>query len=736
MASSLVVVESPTKAKTISRILGKGFVVLSSMGHVKDLPKARLGVDVQNGFRPEYITIRGKGSFLRKLKDAAKTADKVFIATDPDREGEAIAFHIAKELKNKHEVYRVLFFEITASAVKAAMASPGAIDAKKVDAQQARRILDRLVGYEVSPILWKTIRRGLSAGRVQTVALRLVCERESEIESFVPKEWWDITAQLLKGEGEPFSARLTKISEEKPQIESEEMAGKIIRDLKGLDFVVKSFQRGEKKQRPQPPYSTSTLQQDCSRRLGFSPRKTMVVAQQLFEGIELGKEGSVGLITYMRTDSTRSAPRAIEEVRSLIGKEFGDRFVPEKLFIYKSRKRAQEAHEAIRPTSSKRTPDSIKKNLDKNQFRLYELVWKRFVASQMAEALYRTASSDIDAGQYTFRATASKMIFPGFTKVYEIKNGNGRESGAMNQELPHLSQGDRLELVSLDKKQHFTQPPPRFTEATLVRELEHKGIGRPSTYAPTISTILDRGYVEVSGRKLIPTDLGITVNKILVPSFPEVFAVGFTANMEELLDKVESGESGWKDVLGQFYGPFSEQLRKVESESKRLKETIEEETGEACPECGKPLVIRWGRYGKFLACKGYPECKYTKPVEEEDVLEEPCPECRGKLIYKTGRYGRFVACSNYPQCQFTRPVSVGVKCPKQGCSGEVVERTSRKKKVFYSCSRYPDCDFATWYKPVPIECPQCGASMMVEKNKKDGRVLQCLACKHKLKGES
>jgi len=734
MASSLVVVESPTKAKTISRILGKGFVVISSMGHIKDLPKARLGVDVQNGFRPEYITIRGKGPVLRKLKDAAKTADEVFIATDPDREGEAIAFHIAKELRNKHKVHRVLFYEITASAVKAAIASPGTIDVKKVNAQQARRILDRLVGYEVSPILWKTIRRGLSAGRVQTVALRLVCERESEIEGFVPREWWDITARLMKDQGEPFSARLTKISEEKPELESEEMAEEIIRDLKGLDFVVNSFQKGERKQRPHPPYTTSTLQQDASRRIGFSTRKTMVVAQQLFEGVELGKEGSVGLITYMRTDSTRSAPRAIEEARDLIGKEFGDRFLPVKLFIYKARKGAQEAHEAIRPTSSRRTPESIKKYLDKNQFKLYELVWKRFVASQMAEAVYKTASSDIGAGQYTFRATASKMIFPGFTKVYEVKNS--KESGALNQELPELSQGDKLELASLDKKQHFTQPPPRFTEASLVRELEHKGIGRPSTYAPTISTILDRGYVEIGSRKLIPTDLGITVNKILVPSFPEVFAVGFTANMEELLDKVESGESGWEDVLGQFYGSFSEQLRKVESDSRKLRDTIEEETGEACPECGKPLVIRWGRYGKFLACKGYPDCKFTKPVEEEAALEEPCPECGGKLIYKIGRYGRFVACSNYPQCQFTRAISVGVKCPKQDCSGEVVERTSRKKKVFYSCSRYPDCDFATWYKPVPVECPKCGASMMVEKNRKDGKALQCLVCKHKMESES
>ena len=734
MGNSLVVVESPTKAKTIGRILGKGFVVVSSMGHIKDLPKARLGVDVQNGFRPEYITIRGKGPVLKKLKDAAKTADKVFIATDPDREGEAIAFHIAKELKNKHEVHRVLFYEITASAVKAAMASPRTIDAKKVNAQQARRILDRLVGYEVSPILWKTIRRGLSAGRVQTVALRLVCERESEIEGFVPREWWDITAQLMKDQGEPFSARLARISKGKSQIESEEMAEEIIRNLKGLDFVVSSFQEGERKQKPHPPYTTSTLQQDASRGIGFSTRKTMVIAQQLFEGIELGKEGSVGLITYMRTDSTRSAPRAIEEARNLIGKEFGDRFLPPKLFIYRARKRAQEAHEAIRPTSSWRTPNSIKKHLDKNQFRLYELVWKRFVASQMAEAVYKTASSDIGAGQYIFRATASKMIFLGFTKVYEVKNG--KESGGLNQELPDLSQGDKLELASLDKKQHFTQPSPRFTEASLVRELEHKGIGRPSTYAPTISTILDRGYVEIGSRKLIPTDLGITVNKILVPSFPEVFAVGFTANMEELLDKVEAGESEWEDVLGQFYGPFSEQLRKVESDSKKLRETIEEETGETCPECGKPLVIRWGRYGKFLACKGYPDCKFTKPVEEESVIEDPCPECGGRLIYKTGRYGRFVACSNYPQCQFTRAISVGVKCPKQGCSGEVVERTSRKKKVFYSCSRYPECDFATWYKPVPVECPKCGASMMVEKNRKDGKALQCLICKHKMEGEN
>ncbi|MFQ5905057.1 MAG: type I DNA topoisomerase [bacterium] len=714
----------------MNRILGKGFVVLSCMGHIKDLPKARLGVDIENGFKPEYITIRGKGPVLRKLKHAARTADRVFIATDPDREGEAIAYHIARELRNKHELYRVLFYEITPGAVKAAMASPGAIDERKVDAQQARRILDRLVGYEVSPILWKTIRRGLSAGRVQTVALRLVCEREGEIRRFVSKEYWDIGAEVSKGDGPAFLARLVQISKKKPEIGSEREAEEIVQELKGLEFLVNSFQREKRKQRPYPPYTTSTLQQDASRRLGFSTRKTMVIAQQLFEGIELGEKGSVGVITYMRTDSTRSSPGAVEEVRGLIGDEFGRRFLPKKPMMYRSKKRAQEAHEAVRPTSPRRMPESIRKYLDKNQFRLYELIWKRFVASQMAEAVYNIATCEIGAGKYLLRAKASEMAFRGFTLVYELKNGrNGR---ALNKDLPELCPGDVLKLLAVNKKQHFTQPPTRFTEATLVRELEAKGIGRPSTYAPTISTILDRGYVTIDRRTLMPTDLGFMVNELLVAMFPEVFAVGFTANMEELLDKVESGETGWKDVLDEFYEPFGEKLREAKSKSERLKESLEEPTGEACPECGKPLVVKWGRYGRFLACKGYPECKFTKPAEEEDTLEEDCPECGGRLVYKRGRYGRFIACSNYPKCEYTSPVLTGVKCPREGCTGEIVERTSRKGKTFYSCSRYPDCDFATWYRPVAIECTTCGATLMVEKNLKSKRVLQCLACKHKM----
>jgi DNA topoisomerase-1 len=730
MGNSLVVVESPTKAKTINKMLGRGYVVLSSMGHVKDLPKARLGVDVAKGFEPEYITIRGKGPILKKLKDAAKAADKIFIATDPDREGEAIAFHIAREFENKGKVHRVLFYEITAGAVKEAMHHPGKIDEKKVDAQQARRILDRLVGYEVSPILWKTVRRGLSAGRVQTVALRMICEREKEILAFVSQEYWDITAELAKGDVPPFLASLTKIGAKKPEIDSETKAEGIIRELKGLDFVVKSSERGERKQRPYPPYTTSTLQQDASRRLNFSTKKTMLIAQQLFEGIEIGKEGSVGLITYMRTDSTRCAPRAVDEVRDFINKEYGQPYLPPKPLVYKSKKRAQEAHEAVRPTLIMRTPDSIKKYLDESQFKLYDLIWKRFVASQMSEAVYRTAVCDIDAGQYLFRATSSDMIFPGFTSVYDMKNG--RENNGINKDLPELSAGEKLRLLNLDKKQHFTQPPPRFTEASLVKELEAKGIGRPSTYAPTISTILDRGYVGIEKRTLLPTDLGLTVNEILVPSFPEIFAVGFTANMEELLDRVESGEAGWREVLGEFYGPFSKQLKIVDKQSLELKESVEEVTGESCPECAKPLVVKWGRYGKFLACKGYPECKFTKPFGEEDVTDELCPKCGGKLVFRRGRYGRFMACSNYPRCDFTKAVTTGVKCPKPGCDGEVLERVSRKGKVFYSCSKYPECDFATWYKPVSVSCPNCAAALMVEKNLKGKKTLQCLICKNRV----
>ncbi len=728
--SSLIVVESPTKARTIHRILGKGYVVISSMGHVKDLPKARLGVDVEDGFKPDYITIRGKGQVLKKLKEAAKKAEKVYIATDPDREGEAIAYHIANELKNRRKLYRVLFYEITPGAVKEAMGSPKEIDEKKVDAQQARRVLDRLVGYKVSPLLWKTVRGGLSAGRVQTVALRMICEREEEIESFAPEEYWDIQAQLSKPPGPPFGSRLVKISGKKPEIGSEAEADRILAELKQASFAVQSLDRRVKRQRPYPPYTTSTLQQDASRRLGFSTKKTMVVAQQLFEGIELGSEGSVGLVTYMRTDSTRTAPKALEEVRALIKEKYGNKFLPGKPYVYRPKKRAQEAHEAVRPTSCRRTPESIKKYLGRDQQRLYELIWKRFVASQMTEALYDTAACDIKASRFTLRATASKMSFQGFTLVYQLKDG--KENGAANSELPELSVGDELELVDLEKNQHFTQPPPRFTEASLVKELEAKGIGRPSTYAPTISTILDRGYVEFERRALVPTDLGRTVHGILVPRFPEVFAVGFTAEMEELLDRVESGETRWQDVLAQFYEPFGKRLLEARNESSTLKESIEELTDEVCPECGKPLVVKWGRYGKFVACKGYPDCRFSKPTEE-DSLDEKCPECGGNLVYRRGRYGRFVACSNYPGCSYTRAVLTGVKCPKDGCDGDIVERTSRKGKVFYSCSRYPDCDFATWYKPVAVACPSCSARMMVEKRLKGKTELHCLACKHKEK---
>jgi len=726
--SSLVVVESPTKAKTIKKILGKGFVVVSSMGHLKDLPKARLGVDVENGFAPEYITIRGKGPVLKKLKDAAKNADKIFIATDPDREGEAIAYHIARELKNNHELFRVLFFEITPDAVKEAIASPRTIDEKKVDAQQARRILDRLVGYKVSPLLWKTVRRGLSAGRVQTVALRMICEREKEVEDFVPKEYWDVLARLSKEGGSDFTAQLIEIAGKKPEIGSEPEAEKVVKKLLPAEFLVRTFQRGERKQKPYPPYTTSTLQQDASRRLNFSTKKTMMLAQQLFEGIELGKEGSVGLITYMRTDSTRCSPRALNEVRGFIKDSFGNEYLPRKPFVFKARKGAQEAHEAVRPTSAVRAPGSLKEHLSRDQFRLYELIWKRFVASQMSEIVFRTATCDISAGDCLFRAKASEMAFPGFSAVYKIKEA--KENGGMNRSLPDLSPGERLDLMDLEKKQHFTQPPGRFTEASLVRELEAKGIGRPSTYAPTISTLLDRGYVTAERRTLFPTDLGKTVNSILIPRFPEVFAVGFTKEMEELLDRVESGETGWRDVLLQFYKPFGERLKEAVTESEKLKESIEELTDEICPQCGKPLVVKWGRYGKFLACKGYPDCRFTKPTEEE-TLDESCPECGGALAYKRGRYGRFIACSNYPECEYTRPIMTGVKCPKRGCDGEIVEKTSRKGKVFYSCSRYPDCDFATWYRPVAVRCPECGASIMVERHVKGGKRLDCLECKHK-----
>ncbi len=737
---SLVIVESPAKAKTIAKYLGKDYTVKASVGHIMDLPKSKLGVDIEKDFEPKYIMIKGKAPVVKELKSAAKKVDRILIATDPDREGEAIAYHVAETVSGStktQEIYRVLFNEITKKAILQAIAHPGKIDANKVDAQQARRILDRLVGYQISPILWQKVRRGLSAGRVQSVALRLICEREEEIKAFVPEEFWSLTA-LLEGKLPPqFEAKLVKKDEEKLKVKNNEEVQQILAELKGKNYVVAKVEKKERRRNPVPPFTTSKLQQEAGRKLGFTAKRTMGVAQSLYEGIDVGEEGAVGLITYMRTDSTRVGKEAQDEARDFIADKFGKDFLPEKPPVYANAKSAQEAHEAIRPTSVLREPDAVRQYLENDQYKLYKLIWNRFVASQMNPAVIDQTSVDIKAGDYTFRATGSIVKFPGFMAVYrEEKSEDQAPSEEENGEavLPPLTEGEQLALVKLDPKQHFTQPPPRFSEALLVKTLEEKGIGRPSTYAAIISTIQDRDYVNKVENKFRPTDLGVLVNTLLVNHFPVVMDVAFTAKMEEELDKIEDGQMRWVEAVKDFYKPFNESLEKAQAEMKDFK-AEQTPTDINCEKCGKPMVIKWGRNGQFLACSGYPECKNTKPfirkengdveAAPEETTDEICPKCGSSMIVKRGRFGKFLACSRYPECNHTQGMSTGVTCPEDG--GKIVERRSRFGKVFYSCANYPACKFAIWHKPVPRACPQCGAPFLVEKySKKTGLYVACL----------
>jgi DNA topoisomerase-1 len=733
MAKSLVVVESVAKTKTINRILGKNYIVKASVGHVKDLPKKRLGVDVENGFTPEYITIKGKGKTLAELRKLAAQADQVYLATDPDREGEAIAYHIAEEIRVKNpNIRRVRFNEITASAVKEAIRHPSDIDLKLVEAQKARRIMDRLVGYQISPLLWKTIYRGLSAGRVQSVALRLICEREDEIEAFVPEEYWTITA-LLRGEDTaPFSAKLIKIDGKDPKIGDEETARYYVDDLWKKTFVVKKITKKDVRRNPPAPFTTSTLQQDAARRFGFTAQRIMMIAQQLYEGVELGEEGSVGLITYMRTDSTRVATEAVMAAREYIAAAYGQEYLPDKPRIFRKKGNIQDAHEAIRPTSMKRPPKAIAKYLTPDQRKIYELIWNRFVASQMAPAVYEQTTIDIEADEYLFRKTGSVIKFRGFLQVYEdVKEPDEQKNEPEEEVFPvNLREDETLKLLDIKPEQHFTKPPPRYSESTLIKELDNLGIGRPSTYALIISTLLNRKYVEKIDRRLHPTELGRTVNRLLVSNFPDIFNVKFTAQMESELDKIEAGEKDSLQVLRDFYGPFQAAVERVDSRRLEIKESLQEEVDDVCPDCGAGLVVKWGRNGKFIACTNYPECRYTRPLEEETVqTDEKCEVCGSEMIVRTGRFGRFLACSAYPKCKFTKPLSLNIDCPK-GCGGTIVERRTRRGKVFYGCSNYPECDFATWYKPVDQVCEQCGNAYMelrVSKNK--GEYLRCPVCR-------
>ena len=693
MGKKLIIVESPAKAKTIQKYLGKDFLVKASMGHLIDLPEKEFGVDLEKDFKPKYTTIKGKEKILKEIKEAAKKSDEIYLATDPDREGEAISWHIAKALKRlkKDKIYRIRFHEITKKAIQEAVKNPDSIDENKVYAQQARRILDRIVGYSISPLLSRRFKRALSAGRVQSVALRLICDREEEIKKFVPKEYWTVEAKFKK-KNEEFPARLWAVNGkklEKFDVPNEKAAKELVEKAKAAQFSVSKVEKKERRRKPYPPFITSTLQQEASKRFGFPAKLTMQIAQELYEGIDLGEE-RVGLITYMRTDSTRVSDEALKEVRKFLKETFGKEALPSKPRSYETKKpkSAQDAHEAIRPTSVYRTPESVKPYLTPEQYKLYDLIWRRFVASQMKDAVFNTVSANLEGNGLTFRATGSTLKEEGFLKVYPIE--------VEEKLLPELKEGETVDLKEVKGVQHFTEPPPRYTEGTLVKTLEELGVGRPSTYATIISNIVQRGYVEKEKQKLKPTELGEFINSLLKKLFPKIVDAKFTASVEEELDKIEEGAKEWKELLKEFYfGEFKELLDKAAQELKQIKG---EEIGRECPQCGAPLVKVHGRYGAFIACSNYPQCKYKESLKEESQkIGRSCPECGGELVIKRGKYGRFVACSNYPQCKHTEPLTFG-KCPK--CKeGEVVERRSKKGKVFYGCSRYPDCDFVSSKPP-------------------------------------
>ncbi|HET7184230.1 MAG TPA: type I DNA topoisomerase [Terriglobales bacterium] len=798
--SNLVIVESPTKAKSIAKYLGKGYDVEASLGHVKDLPKSTLGVDIKNDFDTDYIVIPGKEKVLARLKKLAKSADAVYLAPDPDREGEAIAAHLAEELapdgkrrkKGEDKIWRVTFNEITKRAVQDAFQHPRGIDWNLVDAQQTRRVLDRLVGYQVSPLLWDKVRRGLSAGRVQTVALRLIVDREREIKAFEKKEYWTIDAHLQGAKPPAFDARFIGIGEEKTEVPNEEESKKIVDALRNASWTVRSVDKRERRRSPAPPFTTSKFQQDASRKLRFSVKRSMMIAQRLYEGIDIGEEGAVGLITYMRTDSVRVSNDALNEVREYVAHEYGPQYLPETPNTYKSKKEAQEAHEAIRPTSALRHPDSVKQYLKEDEYKVYKLIWQRFVASQMNPAIFDQTSVDIEAKSngtsYIFRVTGSVLKFDGFLKVYEeAKDTRDEEDEALKHKLPVLEEGQRLTLKELKPEQHFTEPPPRYNEASLVKELEERGIGRPSTYSAILSTIQERQYVQKLGGKFVPTEIGLVVTDLLVENFKDIFDFQYTARLEEELDEIEEGKEKWTDALGDFYKKFQKDLRYAEKHMENIKR-MEKPTDEKCERCGAPLVIKWGkhgsfyacstydkddpnsctftkenpidlpdldsadiqettqeeycencgrtmvlkrgRFGQFMACTGYPDCKTTRRLDQgkkvPDIpLEEKCPKCSRNMVLRHGRYGEFVSCSGYPECKYVKQNYIGVPCPL--CKdGELVEKKARRRgNLFYGCSNYPKCKFTSAYKPIAESCPQCGSPYLIEKNLKSGAVVAC-----------
>lgn len=678
MGQNLVIVESPAKAKTISKYLGKNYTVEASMGHVRDLPKSKLGVDIEDNFNPKYITIRGKGELIAKLKKAAKKADKIYLATDPDREGEAISWHLANILKiSEDDTCRIVFNEITKSAVKESIKEARKINLNLVDAQQARRVLDRLVGYEISPILWKNVKWGLSAGRVQSAALKLICDKEEEIKAFEPKEYWTVDC-ILKKERKKFPIKLTKYENKKLEIKTEEEANKIIKDLEENDYRVHKVKKGSRLKNPLPPFTTSTLQQEASKKLNFMTKRTMSIAQALYEGVEVKGYGTVGLITYMRTDSVRVSEEAQGKAVDFIKQNYGEEYIPKAPRIYKGKKNIQDAHEAIRPSHIDITPEIAKSSLSAEQYKLYSLIWKRFIASQMSSCSLNTNSIDIINGEYLFKASGSTIKFDGFMKVYDYTT----EDDENDVTLPILEEGEILSSVSVEGKQHFTQPPARYTEASFVKLLEEKGIGRPSTYVPTISTLLSREYVSREKKNLIPTELGFIVNNIMSDYFKQIVDVDFTADMERKLDYIEEGSEEWKGVVGEFFTPLKVAIDKAEKEISKV--VIEDKVSDVpCDKCGRMMVIKRGRYGTFLACPGYPECHNAKPIVEE--LEVPCPKCGGKILAKR----------------------------------------SKKGKKFFGCSNYPNCDFVSWNEPIKEACSKCGSYMTAKYSKTKGKYAVC-----------
>ncbi len=734
--ANLVIVESPTKAGTIKGYLGKGYKVVASKGHIRDLPKSSLGIDIENDFEPKYINIRGKGPLISELKKEAKNAELVYLATDLDREGEAISWHLMNTLElSPDKAKRVTFNEITKGAIREAIKHPREIDMNLVDSQQARRIFDRIVGYKVSPILWKKIKSGLSAGRVQSVATRIIVERENEIRSFIPEEYWNIDVNLETGDKKPFKASFFGDKNGKIELKCEKDARKVESATINSQFSVASIKKSKRNKNPAPPFTTSTLQQEANRALGFHSEKTMRVAQELYEGVSLASFGTQGLITYMRTDSLRISETAQEAAKFYITEKFGEKYYPAKPRVYKTKKGAQDAHEAIRPADMRFEPDSIKASLSADQYRLYKLIWDRFVSSQMESAVLDTVSADIESAGYIFRASGYIVAFPGFMALYEEKTDD--EGDEMRESaLPNMASGDKLAMKELLPSQHFTQPPARFNEATLIKVLEEKGIGRPSTYTPTITTIIQRGYVERDGKSFIPTSLGEVTTKFMCDNFAQIVDYNFTANMEDELDEVEDGNRDMLEVLKNFYGKFENDLKEAEIKAQKGDYKIKaQETDIICDKCGSLMVIKNGRFGKFAACPNYPECKNTKPLDSDGKLavkkeekaekvkyapdDMKCPACGGKMVIKKGRFGSFYACEKYPECKTTKAITkdTNVKCPL--CSSKIVIKHGRKKTVFYSCEAYPDCSFSTWDIPLEEKCPQCGGLLLRKKGKEN-----------------